>query len=88
MDQLIPALAALFAGIGAYLAGRARIEAKAAGNVLNGNAPIRAASNPRIYDMVTDLTEKVDEISGEVTRIRTNCPSCQMAENDRPSPPA
>ena len=87
MDQLVPAIAALLAGIGAYLAGKARNEAKAAGNILNGNAPIRAPSNPRIYDMIFDLGKKVETIGEEVSRLRANCPNCPE-HPDNHAPPA
>jgi hypothetical protein len=51
MDQLIPAIAAFLAGVGAWFAGRARTEAKQANKAVN-NA---AHGQPRIYDMIFDL---------------------------------
>jgi len=53
MDQLIPAIAALLAGLGAWAAAHARKEAKQANEAVNNVD--RIAGQPRIYDMVFDL---------------------------------
>ena len=60
MDQLIPAIAAFLAGVGAWAAGRARHEAKAANKAVNNVD--RPSNQPRIYDMVFDLHAQGKEL--------------------------
>jgi len=58
MDQLVPAIAAFLAGLGAYFAGRARREAQQANKAVN-NAD---NGQPRIYDMIFDLHRRSAEL--------------------------
>ena len=59
MDQLIPAITGLIAGLGALLAALAKKHAKQANDAVNRR---HLTGTPRIYDMVLDLHQKGEEL--------------------------
>ena len=59
MDQLIPAVTALIAGLGALLAALAKKHAKQANDAVNRR---HVTGTPRIYDMVLDLHTQAAEL--------------------------
>ena len=59
MDQLIPALGVLLAGLGAWFAAMAKRHSKQANEAVN---QVHQQNTPRIYDLVLDLHAQGDEL--------------------------